>query len=230
MINISNVAVHNLREYGLVALVLAALAFPLLVIDYPPLVDAPNHIARIWFAAHYDEPEVQALFLRCAKPIPNMAIDAVGMPLMWALGPERTSRVVLAATVVVFGVGWYALARTILGRPSARGILGMTAAYNSTLLYGFLNYSWGLGLVFVALALWWRWMAKPSLARLALATVAFTVAFFAHLSSLAIGGLVVTGVSLARAGSGRDIRTLARGLCVFVPIFPLFILYKPPSL
>ena len=64
---------------------------PLFVVKYLPLVDLPNHEARIAILAHYgSNPTMQKFYVVDWRPIPDLAFDLFSVPLVRiGLTPSR---------------------------------------------------------------------------------------------------------------------------------------------
>jgi len=179
---------------------------PLALVPYPPLVDAPNHLARLYVLSRYDRvPLFQEDLLLDLRPLPNLGIEAIGLPVL-ALVPDPVvaARVTLVLLAALYVAGCQALGYAILRRPSWRATLASLLLYGSTLLYGFLGYTVGVGVFLLALAAWIDSRSRWTPLRAVLCSGLALAAYFAHLSTLAFLALTVGPLWLWEfAGSWR---------------------------
>ncbi len=170
--------------YLLLACILSLLVVPLWVVEYNTLVDFPSHLARAYVLKNYAHvPFFQQLFTLVVEPLPNMAADLFLPPLLYWWTPLTAGKIFLSVIVLLFGWGCHLLAMSIHGRPSWTAPLCALLAYHSNFLYGFVNYSFGLGLFLVAMALWIRFRSHWTAPRCLLITVLAVAAYLAHLSA-----------------------------------------------
>ena len=96
-----------------------------------------------------------------------MALDLVAPPLIRVLPVHVVGRLLIAAAVLLPVLGTVAYSTAIGGRWWAFGV-GLVA-YNSCLLYGFLNFEIGLGVALLLAAAWLRWREDRPLRAIVLA-------------------------------------------------------------
>lgn len=207
----------------------ALLCLPIAVTAYPPLVDLPNHLARAYIEYRYNiTPSFQALYERVWMPVPNSASDLTLPLLLRYVSPSVAVRTFLLATVVLFVVGCRMLGRSFHGRPTAGVLLSAFFVYSSALLYGFLNYLFGLALYMVVFAFWLRWRHQWTPGRYVIAVLLVSGTYEAHLSgyvSFAVSAGVVTIVDMLRSGESSRRSILA--LSPTIPGALAFLLFRP---
>ncbi len=135
------------------------LAGPLLLVDVPPLLDYPNHLARIFLLAKgAADPLLAPIFQPHWAIIPNLAIDIVGPPLARVLPIHVAGRLMLATLLLLPVVGAVAYHRAVFGVRSLWPFAAALVACNGAfLLLGFLNFVAGAG----ASPCWWRHLLDP---------------------------------------------------------------------
>ncbi len=90
---------------------------PLLVVDVPPLLDYPNHLARAFVLASLPaDPVLTAFYTPQWAIIPNLATDLIAPPLIRVLPVHVVGRLLVAAAVLVPVLGTIAYGRAIGGR------------------------------------------------------------------------------------------------------------------
>jgi hypothetical protein len=182
-----------LALFGLCAMLLA----PLLVVDVPPLLDYPNHLARAFVLASLPGDTVLAQFYAPHwSIIPNLAFDLIALPLVQVLPVHVAGRLVIAASVLLPTLGAIAYNTALGGRWWSLGV-GLVA-YNSCLLYGFLNFEIGLGIALLLAAAWLRWREDRPVLTIILAMLGAPVLFACHLMGLIFFGLLVGSTELFR--------------------------------
>jgi hypothetical protein len=174
---------------GLAALCLVLVA-PLMVVDLPPLVDYPNHLARAYVLSVLPHDPVIASFYRAHWAIiPNLALDLIAPPLMHVLPVYDVGRLLIAAAVLLPVLGTVAYARALGGRwwCLAAGLV----AYNGTLLEGFLNFNLSIGLALLLAAAWLRWRDTHPVPTILLTITGGLCLFACHLMGLLFLGLLL---------------------------------------
>jgi hypothetical protein len=187
---------HPLWWAALGAMCLVLLA-PLLVVDMPPLVDYPNHLARLFvLAALPDDPVIARFYAAHWGVIPNLALDLLGPPLLRLMPVHDAGRVLIGASVLLPVLGTVAYGVTLGGRwwPLAAGL----AAYNQTLLEGFLNFNLGIGVALLLAAGWTRWRERFPLAMTAFAMLGTVALFACHLMSVVLFAVAIGADELVR--------------------------------
>lgn len=191
-------AIHTV----LIAVVLA----PMALAQYPPLVDYPNHLARIYIlSALGDDPILSQIYAANWSIIPNLAMDLLLVPLAKLVPIHLLGRLFVILTMAMFIGGTYTLHRVIHGRTGLWPAVSLLFVYNKVLAWGFLNFLFGAGLTLFALAGWiwarerWRW--GP---RIAVFSAVATALFFAHMLALGIYALLIGGFELGRSLRRRE--------------------------
>jgi hypothetical protein len=202
--------------------VLAAL--PVLRSAIPPLVDYPNHLARMAILAHLaQDATLQQFYVLAWRPVPNLAMDALVPPLLAVLPLEAAGRVFVLLTFLLLAGGVALVHRALYGRWSAWSLLVFLVLYNRLLLWGILNYLFGLGLAFCALAAMLALRERPAW-RAAAGVVIALLLYFAHLMALGVYAVLLLGVEATtlRRAPLATLRRLAIAGAPFV--LPLAIL------
>lgn len=173
------------------------LTAPLLVCDLPPLIDYPNHLARLFVLASLPgDPELAKFYAPHWSVIPNLALDLAGPPLMDVLPVYAAGRLLIAVAVLLPVIGTVAYASALGGRWWALGV-GLVA-WNNCLLYGFINFSIALGLALLLAAAWLRWRESRPFRAVAIAAFGALVLFACHLMGLVFFAVLISGTELFR--------------------------------
>lgn len=176
----------------IVLFVLASLfvIWPVLATEIPPLIDYPNHLARMHILRFVGEDEVLAsIYQTNWRPIPNLAMDLIVPPLSHLTGVEWASRIFLMLAILMPVAGTLTLRKVLVGQVGYVGLGAFVCAYTLPLAWGFLNFSFGTGLALLVLAGWIRYRDRSWLVRFFAFNLAMTAVYLSHL--LALAGLVI---------------------------------------
>ncbi|HET7882102.1 MAG TPA: hypothetical protein VFL55_14540 [Acetobacteraceae bacterium] len=176
---------------GLICLTLLA---PLALVDVPPLLDYPNHLARaVVLAAGAADPVLSRMYAPHWTIIPNLGIDLVLPPLLRLLPVHVAGRIVIGVAVLLPVFGTVAYSRAVFGTLSAWPFAAALVAYNGALLLGFLNFVAGIGLALLLASVWIIWRERHPAGTAALASAGMAALFFCHLTSAALCALLIAG-------------------------------------
>jgi len=202
-------------------LALCALIVPLWIVEVPPLVDLPNHLARVFVLAHYDETAFfQQNFQVNYEPVPNLAIDLIVAPLMTVFDIWTANRLFLTLIVILFAAGCHLISARTGESRSFSVIPAMFLIYGGTFFYGYVNYVFGIALFLVTFGLWLRWREKPSFGRFAVIVALTFAVYLSHLSAIAFFGIAVFFVDaydfFTRAETERKWKSVAANCALFI--------------
>ena len=214
---------------------LALLAVPVLSVRMPPVLDYPNHFARIWLLTGGAEaPPVSGFYaVDWAGASTNMGVDVLAAVLGMAFPVSVLAPFFLVAALVLPPLGAAALNRAVFGGWHWWQVGFAALAWSTTLLAGFLNFHIGLGLALLAAAF------DPALARLRPAVAFAARAGFAalvllvHPFALLFYAALLAGLALGPSwrsfGSAREAargggRVLAAAGAVAVPLVAVLLL------
>lgn len=197
----------------------------------PPLVDYPNHLARLHLIA---EGGNQFYAVRWA-PLPNLAADLIVPPAARLIGLAFAGKLFLVLTFALIAGGTVWLNRAATGRWRLSPLLVFLLLYDRILLWGFINYLFGLGVALCGLALWLRLDDRPGWRATASSLVALAC-FFSHIEAFGVYALALAGIEALplyerwRAHRHRDLaqRLALAAIQFVVPAF-LFFLCQPPG-
>ena len=123
-------------------LLLAIVSVPVFSTVLPPLVDYPNHLARLHLLAEGGN----QFYAVCWAPLPDLAADLVVPALAHVIPLELAGKLFLVLIFALIAGGTLWLNRAATGRWRLWPLLAFLLLYNRILLWGFINYLFGLGL------------------------------------------------------------------------------------
>ncbi|GGF23031.1 hypothetical protein GCM10011611_31410 [Aliidongia dinghuensis] len=178
------------------ALLLVLALLPLASVRVPPLLDYPNHLARmhILLDAGRSDLLARAYEIRWSL-LPNLAMDAV-VPLLARVMPlDLAGRCFVGLALALMAAGAVLVDRAVRRSWSLWPLAAFLLLYNRILLWGFVNYLAGLGVALIGLALWIGLADRPG-RRLRAVAVAALAAYFCHVVAFGLLALMIGGVEL----------------------------------
>jgi len=216
--------------YACLIAVSVILCLPIWATEYLPLVDYPNHLARAYVLHYYNDTNAfQTMYALIVEPIPNLAIDIIVPALMWGFTLETAGKIFLTLTVLLFSYGCHLLGMALHNRPTWLAIICALFTYNSSFLYGFVNYQFGLGMFLVTLAVWLRYRHRWNLSSFLGVCGLVLASYLSHLSAYVFLGIALCIVTLydcltARCGR-RQLINAAFGLAPLTLPLIAFIIF-----
>ena len=117
VIGVSTLSRGRISWWVVLAAMCGALVAPLLVVDVPPLVDYPNHLARVFVLASLPhDPAIATFYAARWAIIPNLALDLVAPPLLAFLPVHDVGRLLIAAAVLLPVLGTVAYGTALKSR------------------------------------------------------------------------------------------------------------------
>lgn len=185
------------------SLLVVLAAVPLLLTPMPPLLDYPNHLARMHLLPWLPSPELGRFYRPDWAPLPNLAMDGVVPFLAMAMPLAAAGKAFILVTFVLLAGGTVMLHRVLFERWTLWPLLGFLLLYSRLLLWGFLGYLFGCGLALTSFAAWVALDDKPWPFRVMGGAVFALATYLAHLLAFALYALMVAGYewgAILRAG------------------------------
>ena len=208
---------------ALISLVIAAAALlllPLWIVKYPPLLDYPNHLARVFILTHINDPNYQfsQYYTATFGAYPYLTMDVLLLGLQKVTTIFTGGRIILSLCVLGVPLAAWFFVRQANPENVSLACWGLLSAYNIFFFWGFVNWQLSMALVLVVAGLWIRFLARPTIARWLALLVIVTLLYFTHLQGFGLAGLVVTAYAALTRKTLRDIvRALAGGWALFLP-------------
>jgi hypothetical protein len=214
--------------------VLGLLAIPIVSVVVPPLIDYPNHLARMHILAAYaDSPELRTSYVVVWKLAPYLAMDLIVPQLARFMSIYTAGQVFLYLCLTMFVAGTAAVHAALYRRLSAWPAASALIAYSFVVSFGFVNYLFGMGVWLLAFAAWIVLSRNTVRWRLIGGSILSLAVFFSHFFAFFGYMLCVGSYELGVWLVARDhrLRTLIRnGVVAFCPfIVPLIIFVMASS-
>lgn len=189
----------NLLIAATFAVFAVIILIPVLAVETPPLVDYPNHLAKMYLAVHLaNDPYLQEYYQVGLRLTPNLAQDFIVPLLARFTDVSSATRIFLGWSLVQIAIGTMALHFAATGRLGWWPLGAFALLYNWVVAWGFLNYLFTVGLALNLFALW-IWLAeRPAAVRAGLLAIIAAVVFLFHMFALGVLGLCIGSFQLWR--------------------------------
>lgn len=205
---------NDLRKVLTLLAAAAVMALPLLLVELPPLVDYPQHLARAHLLVHLPNSAELARYYQVQDGlVPYFAWDALAVPLTHWLGTYRAGQVGLMVVFLMLTAATLTLQRVVQGSVRWEAAAILPCLYSTQLAWGNVTFLPGVALAVFALAGWIASAGWPPLRRVAVFTVVSMGLFLGHIIALGIFALLAMSFELGRLWRGGP-RLLAKGLAV----------------
>jgi PIN domain nuclease of toxin-antitoxin system len=198
----------------------------LAAVDVPPLLDYPNHLARLAILAGVADPALAEFYAPRWAILPNLATDLLVPPLARLVPVDVAGRIALAAILLLTLAGMVAYHRAAFGVRRHWPIAGALVCTHALFLLGFMNFSAGLGLALLLAAAWIAWReTRPALA-LAVCAPGVAALFFCHAFGVLFFAVLAGSQEAARLlAERRAAAVLRRGAALALVLAPAVLLY-----
>ena len=173
---------------------------PIWSVHYPAILDFPNHVASSFVLARLHDPAyIFGQYYAANWGLkPYITTDFVMMELGRVVPPLVAGKIALSVGALGLPLAAWFFLKQIHPGETALSLWFLTVAHNIFFRYGFVGYLWSMGLAFLAVALWLRWLAKPSFPRWIAAFLALTATYFTHIFGFIFAVLIIGLYSLTR--------------------------------
>ena len=164
------------------ALLVIVLLAPFVLVDVPPVLDYPNHLARYFVLAHPDDPVLSRMYETRWAILPNLGMDALGAALLRVTDLHVGGRILLAVSLLAPVLGAVMYHRAVFREWSWWPLASGLVAYNGAFFLGFMNFLLALGLALMAAAIWIALQRRNMrLVQVACGALSAAVLFFCHI-------------------------------------------------
>jgi hypothetical protein len=217
------------RRFALAfAILFVASCLPLLLTALPPLLDYPNHLARMHLLPHLPDAGLARYYIVQWAPIPDLAMDGIVPALAQVMPLEWAGKLFIALTFLLLAGGAAAIHRVLFGHWSLWSLLAFLLLYTRLLLWGFMSFLFGCGLALAAFAAWIALGRRHWLLRLALGTVFALAIYLSHLLAFGMYAVMIAAyefgqIRLQRKRAVAALRDLVIGGAPFLPALALML-------
>lgn len=201
----------------LLFLLAAALLVPIWSVNYPPLVDYPNHLASAFVLAHLKGSAFHFSRYYAADwdTFPYLTMDWILLALQWVVPIEVAGRLLLSLCALsVPAAAWFFLRRANPGEENLALWSLLIAENLYFFLYGFINMQLSLALCLVVLGFWLDYLARPRTKLWLFLLLLTTFLYFTHLMGFGVAGIVITAYAVI---ARQRLKRLLLSWLLFVP-------------
>jgi hypothetical protein len=195
----------------------AATLSPLLWASVPPLVDYPNHLARMWILVHREEiPELARDYVVHWRILPDLAMDFVVPALSTVMPVELAGRVFIALTMLGLIAGTATLHRVLHGRFAVWPVWSVLFVYNAVLFWGFLSCLFAIAVYLFMFSAWIATREWRMVPRILVFAAAGALLFLLHLFAFGLYGLSVSSYEVGCRLKDRRLPLKSLASCAVV--------------
>lgn len=121
---------------------------------YLPMVDAPNHLARLHIMASPTGSPLRQMYAMVWALIPDLGIDLVYASLRGLVSPETTLRICVSLSFLLILSAIGMMQRTLFGRLSYSASAAPIFLFGSSWHVGYVNFLMGSSIALMALAIY----------------------------------------------------------------------------
>ncbi len=195
-------------------LLIVGMAIPMLWPGVVPISDLPGHMGRYAVQLNAGHaPLLDRWYTIRWRPIGNLGVDLLMIPLGAMLGIEPAAKLVVALIPPITAAGFLLVAREAHRTLPPTAAFALPLALGYPFQFGFVNFALSMGLAFCAFGLWLRMARRgQTRARAWLFVAVAMLVWLAHAFGWAVLSLLCLGAALvARHAERRGIaRTLWR--------------------
>ena len=171
----------------LFAILFTILAIPVLMVKIPAMGDYINHLARMHIIASIDSDPLLAKYyeIRWAL-IPNTGMDLVVPFLSRFFDIYVAGKIFILIILALIASGVFAINYAIYKQFSLAPFVALLFIYNTVLLFGFMNYLFGLGLALWAFAIWINFRESHPFLKIFIAFFSVLILFVCHLYAVSL--------------------------------------------
>jgi hypothetical protein len=169
------------------AILFTILAIPICIVKIPAMGDYFNHLARMHIIASVDSDPLLAKYYEIKwNLIPNTGMDLVVPSLSRFFDIYLAGKIFVLIILVLIASGVFAINYAVYKQFSLAPFVALLFVYNTVLLYGFMNYLFGLGLALWAIAIWIKFREYNSFYQVLIALISVFILFVCHLYAVSL--------------------------------------------
>jgi len=209
-LNVKKRAMSRERIFGLLSLAVLGLT---LATPIPALSDFLNHLARMHLLVAENLGDPSPYYAAAWGFYPNLAMDLIVPHLARWMEVDMAARLFVALAQALTLSGAVAIEFAVKRRFEYAGFVALLFAYAFPFAWGFVNFSFGLGLALWGIA-FWIWLRESVVSRFVVHCLFVAALFAAHLLALGLYGFTLGVYELWRFHARRVAKNLAGALAM----------------
>jgi len=185
----------------------AILVLPFWIVAFPPLLDYPNHLARVFILAHLRDPafHFSEYYASDWGPYPYLTMDVLMVILQKFCNVFTAGKILLSLSVAGVPFASWFFVRQANPKNVLLAGLSLITTWNLFFLWGFINMQLSMALVLLVVGLWLRYLRRPSWPQWIVFLLIVIALYFTHLLGFGIAGLAVAGYCLLTRKAFRQL-------------------------
>lgn len=192
-----------------VAVTLYVTAYPLAVVDYPPMTDMPFHAAAISILRHYGDPSFhfREQFTLHLAEVPYWTLYGLGAFFSLFMPIVAATKLATVILLLLLPVGLAVMFHGMKKSPLL-GLLGLPLVWNTLTHWGFINFMAAIGLFAMVVGFTLLVLDRPTRGRQIGLSAALLLVFGTHIFRFPFALAAVAGTALVMYPATRRVRPL----------------------
>lgn len=164
---------------------------PFVAVAHPPIVDFPNHAARLGLQCAIGDPMVAAMYRFHLGLIPNLAVDLFNAPLCGLVPPPVVLKATIIAALAILYWACWRIQRQLFQAANPFLLFVPAMSLNVVTTIGYINFFFGIAIAIAMIALVLPQRRTRNM--ILIGNAGGVLLFFAHIFALAFAVVVFFG-------------------------------------
>jgi hypothetical protein len=191
---------HRIVAVIFLVILATTVVLPVWNVHFPPLLDFPTHVAGAFVLAnlHNSNYEFARYYSAEWAPTPYVSTNVLMVAFSRVMPTLVAGKLVFSLGMIGLPLAAWFFLRQINSGDDSVALWFLLISHNVFFRWGFIGFYCSLAFLFLALALWLRYLNSPSATRWIAACAAIGATYFTHLIAFLFAGLIVGLYSLTR--------------------------------
>jgi hypothetical protein len=208
----------------------ALVQIPVWLVEYLPIQDYPNHLARMHIILNIHNNEyLQKYYDIAFKILPNLAMDIIVPNIANIFPLEVAGRLMLVVVLFTMTSGSIFLNYVLFRKVTIFSFIPFIFMFNEAFIKGFINFLFGVGLAMWCIGLWVMLRQSKLWLRIGLFSILSSLIFISHLFAFGFYTVTIVSYELGLVLKKRSFsyKEILFNSLQFTP--PMFLYYFSPT-